>query len=288
MSGIDRWATRVWPSSSTCRVVTRMAAASSVSTCTTRGCTGAPAPTSGTPRASRWSTTGLSRSPHRGKTAASTAWVASWATARSGSSSGCATSSIDRPGGVELLGEAVEHGEGERVVEGVAQRTLDDDGDGAHPALPQRRRERVGPGIREVGRRGAHPLGRGRGHRALAAEDQGCRRRRHPGPARDVAQGRPAGRGRLTAGGHGRHNIESIRSNRFDPVPGVEHAPVHFDTRRGTRVVRHPRPDQHDADDLARARHQRPHGGLRDLHPRRVSSSPRGPRGSPTPSTPST
>ena len=40
---------------------------------------------------------GLSRSPHSGKTAASTAWVASWATARSGSSTGCATSSIERP-----------------------------------------------------------------------------------------------------------------------------------------------------------------------------------------------
>ena len=62
------------------------------------------------------------------------------------------------PRGVELLGEAVEHGEGERVVEGVAQRPLDDHRHGAHAALAQRRGERVGAGVRQVGCRGAHPL----------------------------------------------------------------------------------------------------------------------------------
>ena len=101
-----------------------------------------------------------------------------------------------RPGRVELLGEPVEDREREGVVERVAQRALDDDGDGADPALPQGRREGVGTGIREVGGRGAHPLRRRLGDRALAAEDEGCRRRRDAGAHGDVAQ-RGAARGRV-------------------------------------------------------------------------------------------
>ena len=42
--------------------------------------------------------------------------------------------------GLEHLGQAVEHGDGERVAEGHAQAALDEDADRARPALAQRRR----------------------------------------------------------------------------------------------------------------------------------------------------
>ncbi len=215
----------MWPSSSTCRVVSRIAAASSVSTWATRGCTGAPLP---------------DQRHAAGEQVVDDGVVAVAAQREDRRVDGLGRQLGDGPlgvldglrheqhraaRGVELLGEAVEHGERERVVEGVAQRPLDDHRHGADPALPQRRRERVGAGVGQVARGGAHPLCRGRRHRALAAEDQGCRRRRDPGPARDVAQRGAARRGRLTGGGHGRHNIESIRSNRFDTVPPVPRHP---------------------------------------------------------------
>ena len=120
------------------------------------------------------------------------------------------------PGGVELLGEPVEDREGEGVVERVPQRALDDDGDGADAALPQGGREGVGAGVREVGGRGPDPLRRRLGDRALAAEDERGRRRRDAGAHGDVTQGGAAWGPGLTDGCHAGHNIESIRSNRFD------------------------------------------------------------------------
>ena len=150
--------------------------------------------------------------------------VASWVTARSGSSAGWAMSSI--PGGVEHLREAVEDAHRERVPERVQQPPLHHHADHTRAPVAQRGGQRVGPGVRQPLRRGAHP-GDGRlGHRPLAAEGEGGGGRRDPGPTRDGAQG-GAAHG-LTRSGHGRHTIESIRSNRFDlrsrpaegPVPG--------------------------------------------------------------------
>ena len=154
----------MWPRSSTCAVVSRIAAGSSVSTWVTRGCDrGAAA--------------------HEGDAAGQQVVderVVAVAAQREhrrvdglGRELGHRTLGVVErlrdeehraPGGVELLGEAVEHREGEGVVEGVPQRPLDDDGDGADPALPQRGREGVGAGVREVAGRGPHPL-RGRRRR---------------------------------------------------------------------------------------------------------------------------
>ena len=62
-------------------------------------------------------------------------------------------------GGVEDLGQTVEHGDCERVAEGVQQATLDDDPDYARPAVPQGRREGVGSGVPELDGGRAHPFG---------------------------------------------------------------------------------------------------------------------------------
>ena len=97
--------------------------------------------------------------------------------------------------------------EREGVVEGVAQRALDNDGHGADATAPERGRQRVGARPAEVERGGPHPLGGGPGDRALPAEDERRRRRRDPGPVRDVTQRRApvraGGGAMLTGGGHG-------------------------------------------------------------------------------------
>ena len=122
--------------------------------------------------------------------------------------------------GVQLLGQAVEHGQRERVVERQPEWSLHDDGHGPHAALAQRRRQRVGAGVGQVAGCRPHPFGGGGRDRPLAAEDEGGRGRRDAGTAGDVAQGRSARGPGLTNGGHGGHNIESIRSNRFDHRAG--------------------------------------------------------------------
>ena len=93
-----------------------------------------------------------------------------------------------RARGVELLREAVEHGERKRVPEGVAQALLDDDRHGPRTTLAQRAGQRVGPGVAEVGRRGAHPGRGGVGHGAAPAEDERGGADRDPRPGSDVAQ----------------------------------------------------------------------------------------------------
>ena len=129
--------------------------------------------------------------------------------------------------GLELLGEPVEDGEGERVAEGVAQRGLDE------------ARPRCRPG-RGAARR---PGGRGRRTRA---------RRRPPAPvprcppatgplplntSEAVEVETPAALGprraawltrgpRLDVGGSCDRDIESIRSNRFDPPAGPPAGPA--------------------------------------------------------------
>ena len=116
--------------------------------------------------------------------------------------------------------------------------------------------------------RGAHPLRRGLGDGPLPAEDEGRRRRRDASARGDVTQRGPARGPGLTDGRHAGHNIESIRSNRFDRRSrSCSTRPP----RRRTATVPASLHD-HDAHPhfRARARRQRPHRGLRRLRPRRA------------------
>ena len=72
-----------------------------------------------------------------------------------------------RAHGVELLRQAVEHGEGEGVAERVEQPVLDDDGHGPGTPLAQRARQGIRARVGQLGGGGLHALGRGRCNRAL-------------------------------------------------------------------------------------------------------------------------
>ncbi len=150
-SGMVRWAMRVCPRSTTCRVARAMAALSSVSTCATPGCTRGAAGDEGDAPGHEVVDKGVvavaAQGEHRG------------VDGLGGELGDRALRVVERLRDeehgascrVELLGQTVEDGKGEGVVEGVPQRA------------PRRRPRRCRPGPAEGTRRGGpdrHTRGR--------------------------------------------------------------------------------------------------------------------------------
>ena len=84
----------------------------------------------------------------------------------------------------EHLGDAVQQLHRHRVAEGVEQPFADEHPDHAAAAAAQRRGDRVGARVAELGRGGEHALAGGRGDARAAGERQRRRRRGDPGAAR--------------------------------------------------------------------------------------------------------
>ena len=238
-----------------------IAATSSVRTWATASWTGAPLPIIGMPRARRWGDDGVVDRAAQGEDGG--------VDGGGGELGDGALGVVERAGRraasrgrrlVELLGEAVEHAEGERVAEGVQQRPLDDDGDGARPAAPQRGREGVRarhtPSSAAAARTrsavasatGPLPL---KTSEAVEVETPARRPRRAASDG-----GRHAGRARLTGEAMG----DTI-SNRFDRIDSTRSRPL-LRTTAGTAACR------------ARPSHDEPQKDPRRCPPRRPPRPP--------------
>ena len=254
-----RVATRRCPRSCRCRATSAAPRRCSTSTYVAPGQAGPSTTTSGTPRATRSSCAAPGLAPAD--------VVDDRVEGESGVLVAVRHEEQAEPGGVEDLGDGVEHRQRGRVAEGGAEPTHGDAHDAAATAA-QVAGQGVGTGVAQGSGSGQHPVARLRGDRLVAGEGQGGGGERHARGSGDVGHGGGSG----WTGHVPDDSIETIRSKRFARVPEEQHR-AHPD-RRAQRRGAHVLPQRAGLRQLGLAH---PRGAVQ-LRPHQRSARPRAAR----------